>query len=147
MGMRKLFSLLVERYRPMVASICRRYVIEPADVEDAVQETFVKLSRRAHEVSGEVGTWLATVAGTTALDFSRRSLRERVRRKRLAVERQEENNGVAGGTVVPSWRAVEMRLKEALEGLDPAMKSLVMARFFTGQRDCVVGAAARWIGS
>src|SRR5690349_1729788 len=95
------FARVVTEYRPMVAGICRKYVIEPGDVEDAVQETFVKLARRAEQIEGDAGAWLATVAGTTALDYARRSLRERARRKRLAELREDTV------PAVPSWGVLE----------------------------------------
>jgi RNA polymerase sigma factor (sigma-70 family) len=120
----------VAEYRPLVMGVCRRYVVEPADVEDAAQETFVKLARQAEEIRGELGAWLSTVASTTALDYARRSLRERTRRQRLASAPKHANQEAMS---MPSWLAVETCLKSALDGLDGEMRSVVLARFFSGE--------------
>ena len=64
------FARVVAEYRAVVTSICRRYVVDPADAEDAVQETFVKLARRAETITGDVGAWLSSVARVVWLPWA-----------------------------------------------------------------------------
>ena len=42
-GERQAWDALVERYAPLIWSICRRHRLEAADAEDAAQNTWLKL--------------------------------------------------------------------------------------------------------
>ncbi len=63
------FDSLVEEHRRMVESTCVS-VLGPSssDLDDAVQETFIKLARSATAIHGNVGAWLHRCARTTAID-------------------------------------------------------------------------------
>jgi RNA polymerase sigma-70 factor (ECF subfamily) len=71
------FRGLVEAYGPLVRRICRR-VLRSDLAEDAVQETFLRLSRQPRAVD-DLGGWLYRTALNAAID-QRRS--ERARRER-----------------------------------------------------------------
>jgi RNA polymerase sigma factor (sigma-70 family) len=77
------FEALVERHGPMVLSVCRNLVKDPAETEDAFQATFVILVRKAGSirVDGSLAGWLYRVAYRVALqansDASRRNAVER----------------------------------------------------------------------
>ena len=43
-GERQAWDALVERYAPLILSICRRYRLEAADAEDAAQNVWLKLA-------------------------------------------------------------------------------------------------------
>lgn len=62
-------SELVRRHRATVWSVCRRILGQQADVEDAVQATFLLLLRRARDLAKPelVGSWLYSVARKVAL--------------------------------------------------------------------------------
>ncbi len=47
------FHELVERHRGRVHAICQRYFRDPTDAEDATQETFLTVLRRAGTFRGE----------------------------------------------------------------------------------------------
>lgn len=68
------FAALVKRHGPLVAAVCRRHLRQPADVDDAVQATFLVLARKAGSVHTAVGPWLYRVAERTAAKL-RRSVR------------------------------------------------------------------------
>ncbi|MFE7064019.1 RNA polymerase sigma factor [Sutcliffiella sp. NPDC057660] len=55
------------------------------DVEDLVQETFVKAVRNIHKFKGEASprTWLISIARNVAIDESRRRRKEETKRNRL----------------------------------------------------------------
>jgi RNA polymerase sigma factor (sigma-70 family) len=58
------FALLVERHGPMVLSVCRRFLSDPNDVDDAFQATFLVLVRKAAGLRRKelLGNWLYGVA-------------------------------------------------------------------------------------
>ena len=77
------FEALLARHGPLVLGVCRRYLTDQADVEDAFQATFLVLLRKARSLRKRelVANWLYGVACRTALraktDAARRRFRER----------------------------------------------------------------------
>jgi RNA polymerase sigma factor (sigma-70 family) len=59
------FEVLVWRHGGLVRGVCRRYLVDPNDIDDATQAAFIALARRAHSVRS-VGPWLARVAAHAA---------------------------------------------------------------------------------
>jgi RNA polymerase sigma-70 factor (ECF subfamily) len=82
------FHELVREHQGMVYSTCLRVLRHPsAEVDEAVQDTFLKLARSAGEIRGNVAAWLNACAHTTALDRRRRQ------RSRAWRERELEDDG------------------------------------------------------
>jgi RNA polymerase sigma factor (sigma-70 family) len=126
---RATYERLVETHRPMVASVCRRYLRDPEDVDDVVQETFLKLAGHIDSVSGSLGAWLASTAQAASVDLIRRSVRERNRRQGLA---QLGGSGAAAGRDVEQLavrESIRLRLHEALLVIDPAAREMLTERF------------------
>jgi RNA polymerase sigma factor (sigma-70 family) len=63
------FEALVARHGPMVLGVCRRWLRDPNDVEDAFQATFLVLVRKAGTLRRHdlLGNWLYGVAHRVAL--------------------------------------------------------------------------------
>src|SRR3954447_9888146 len=78
-GSRCDYERLVETYRPLVHSVCRRFLRHGPDVDDASQETFLKFARHRLTIHGSVAGWLSSTASATSLDLIRRATRERRR--------------------------------------------------------------------
>ncbi|HYE08446.1 MAG TPA: sigma-70 family RNA polymerase sigma factor [Planctomycetota bacterium] len=55
-----------------VRAVCGRILRRPSDVEDAVQETFIKFARSAERIHTNVDAWLCACARTTAMDTAKR---------------------------------------------------------------------------
>jgi RNA polymerase sigma factor (sigma-70 family) len=76
------FEALVSRHGPMVLSVCRRLLNDPADVDDAFQATFLVFVRRAATIRDRrrLGSWLYGVAhriaGRARQEAARRRSRE-----------------------------------------------------------------------
>src|SRR5690348_4378589 len=81
---RRAYERLVDTHRPLVRAVCRRWLRDPDDVDDVVQETFLKLAGHIDQVNGSVAAWLTTTAQANSVDLIRRSVRQRNRRRALA---------------------------------------------------------------
>jgi RNA polymerase sigma factor (sigma-70 family) len=79
------FQALVERHGPMVFRVCTRFLVDPNDVEDAFQSTFLVLFLQAKRIRDResVAAWLhgvaARVAARASVDAARRRTIERRR--------------------------------------------------------------------
>ena len=85
------FEAIVARHGPMVLSVCRRWLRDPNDVDDAFQATFLVLVRKAGSLRqrGLLGNWLYGVAYKVAVrartDSARRQAMEKNVKSDLAV--------------------------------------------------------------
>jgi RNA polymerase sigma-70 factor (ECF subfamily) len=68
------FQLLVERYQERIFSLARHYTRNPVDVEDLVQDTFLKAFSRLDTFQRQSSffTWLYRIAVNTILDGIKR---------------------------------------------------------------------------
>ena len=108
------FEALVHRHGPMVLSLCRRYLREPSDVEDAFQATFLVLVRKGPSIRQRqlLSSWLYGVAYKV-------SMRARsIRRKRQA---RENGRGRHPGI---SCRILHLESAEAGQILDQELNRL-----------------------
>jgi RNA polymerase sigma factor (sigma-70 family) len=111
-------------YRPLVLSVCRRYLRKPEDIMDASQETYLKLIK--HVASGHqlTGGWIWTAAYTTCVDFVRRSTAERRKRE------ESVYSAMADAGEMLLREAVRRRVGDALLQLDSSTRELIVARFY-----------------
>lgn len=74
------FQLLVERYQGRMFALVRHYTKSPVEIEDIVQDTFLKAYRRLASFQQQASfyTWLCRIAINTSLDFLKRSGRNPV---------------------------------------------------------------------
>ena len=72
------WSHLVERFDGMLRSVARSYRLSPADVDDAVQATWVQLYEHVDSVrdTAAVAAWLATTVRRQSLHILQRRVRE-----------------------------------------------------------------------
>ncbi len=100
------FAALVRRHAGMVWNVCRRWLTNPVDAEDAFQATFLVLVRRAHSINRpeQLANWLYGVAIHAA-----RKIRDRsVRRQRTEFQRNALDD-------IPARHAVEPELTYLLD--------------------------------
>jgi len=72
-GYRSAYDEIYRRYQPMAQRICRRYLPNPADAEEAAQETMLRVLRSLQEFNGRyaVRAWVARIATNVCLDALR----------------------------------------------------------------------------
>ncbi len=77
------FEEIVARHGPMVLGVCRRWLTNPSDVEDAIQAVFLILVRKAATLKdrNSLSSWLygvsLRVARRARIAAARRASRER----------------------------------------------------------------------
>lgn len=78
-GVVQAFDLLVERYWERLSFYLYRFVKDERQVEDLLQETFLRVHRNRHsfEPIAKFSTWLYTIAGNLARSEYRRRKRQR----------------------------------------------------------------------
>lgn len=123
------FRELVTRYRRRIYGICYRYFGDHDEAEEATQETFVLLVRRAGQFRGEsrLSTWIYRIAVNACHDLARHD----ARRPRTPVA---DVAAVAGSTPDPASAPPEVaaghelaeRLQEALLRLDEVSRACVI---------------------
>ena len=74
------FQLLIERYQDRIFALARHYTKNAVEIEDIVQDTFLKVYRRLEtfQRQSSFSTWLYRIAVNTALDFLKRTGRSPV---------------------------------------------------------------------
>ncbi|MBK8180235.1 MAG: sigma-70 family RNA polymerase sigma factor [Planctomycetes bacterium] len=90
------FQLLVERYQDRMFGLVRHYTRNPVEIEDIVQDTFLKAFARlaSFQQQSSFYTWLCRIAINTALDFHKRHGRNPVQ----SVEDPELTQGAEGAS-------------------------------------------------
>ena len=109
-GSSSAFDELYRMHHVRVRAVARRYLRDPRDVEEAVQDTFVKAFKALPRFNGNfrTGAWLGRIAVNTAIDISRKN----VRRPELSVLEGHEGGSTAGADemIVGSGPDVEAAL-------------------------------------
>jgi RNA polymerase sigma-70 factor (ECF subfamily) len=120
------FAQLVDCYQRLILSTCRRRLHDAADLDDAVQETFLRMAKAAGTLRNNVGAWLHRCAVNVSTDYNRR------RDARLRHESQAVQNPAASAA---QQELAELRehLDAALEKLDTSERELIVRRFFIGR--------------
>ena len=134
-----------------------RILRNPADAEEVLQETFVRVWSRAETYDALLGSpaaWVIRIARNRAIDL----LRARRARADIAVERAAHAGDDAPRSVEPTQRdtpetALEGRtiaavVRTALATLTPAQRELIEAAFFEGSLtpSSRTGSGCRWNG-
>lgn len=124
------FDALVDRYERRVFGICYRYFGNTADAEEAAQDAFVALYRRAHTFRGDakLSTWLYRVARNACNDLARKQ----ARRPQPAATDPEALGSATPADDVLERRELALVLQQALAALDEPYRSAVVAHTVQG---------------
>jgi len=124
------FDRLVVRHSPRVYAVCLRYFGNAADAEDALQDTFVTLLRRAETFRGTAAfsTWLHRVAMNACHDLSRR----RARRPRSTGDDVERLAEMAAPDDPLAALELGLELERALSVLDETTRAAVVLHDVAG---------------
>ena len=129
------FAEVVTQYQSLVFATCRRQLRNPADVEDAVQETFLRLAQKASQLHTNLGAWLHTCAVNVSIDINRRR-QSRARHESAAANATAKDD--------PDRALADLRehLDVALQKLSESQRELIIERFFKGTSQVDLAARA-----
>ena len=129
------FQRLVERYQDRLFALARSYTKSPVEIEDVVQDAFLKAFRRLDTFHHDSSfyTWLYRIALNTILDFLKRRGRSPVQ----AVEDPEVLSGPATREgFAPDARLESEEIAEitrsVLEELPEIFRTVLVLREFEG---------------
>ncbi|MFL5339761.1 MAG: sigma-70 family RNA polymerase sigma factor [Gemmataceae bacterium] len=122
------FETLVQRYGPLVFSLCKRVLTHEQDAEDAFQATFLVLARKAASISrrDRVGSWLYSVAYHIA-----QHARDKKARRPMLVSNL---TGVAAAERTPEveWRDLRPVLDDEVHRLPDKYRVPFLMYYFEG---------------
>jgi RNA polymerase sigma-70 factor (ECF subfamily) len=144
-GDRNAAACLYERHVDRVHRICYRIVLDPSQVQDCVQEVWLKVFRKLGRFRCErsfVG-WLNTLTANTAIDHYRRLVRRGHQvngtRTQPAAEAADENPGERR----LDSAFVHERIRDALETISVKQRTAFILRYY---EDAPVAEIARTLG-
>jgi RNA polymerase sigma-70 factor (ECF subfamily) len=127
------FQLLVERYSDRLFALARHYTQNPVEIEDVIQESFLKAFRRLDTFHHQSSfyTWIYRIATNTILDFLKRRGRSPIQTVEdpEILARPEPTDGFAPGANLEREEIAEVTHKVLAELPDIFRTVLVMREF------------------
>jgi RNA polymerase sigma factor (sigma-70 family) len=133
------FAALLERHGPLVLSVCRRFLSDANDVDDAFQATFVILACKANTIrkQSSIASWLFGVAARVSA-----RMKHQVSRRR-ACENQTLEQKTSQLPADVSWRELCVALHEEMRQLPEKQRLPLLLCYWDGQSQ---EEAARYLG-
>ncbi|MFC1633418.1 RNA polymerase sigma factor [Planctomycetota bacterium] len=131
-GDREAAAWLYHRHVEKVHRICYRIVMDSSQVQDCVQEVWLKVFRSLDRfrLGRSFAAWLNTVAAHTAIDYYRRWIKQRNRLdihkthvKALATDQQP-------GSHSSDEALIQQKIQEALEEISVNQRAAFTLRYF-----------------
>jgi RNA polymerase sigma-70 factor (ECF subfamily) len=124
------YDELVRRYRRRVFGICLQYFHDAAEAEDAAQDAFVALLRKASTFAGTAAfsTWMYRVTTNACNDIARK----RARRPRTTGDDFERLGETPDMTDLLATRELGVELEQALAKLDPEFRQVILLHDVAG---------------
>jgi RNA polymerase sigma factor (sigma-70 family) len=133
------FEALLHRHGPLVFGVCRRFLYNPQDAEDAFQATFLVLARKADSVAprSQLGHWLYGVACRVA-----------ARARKTALLRAREHSGADLAAVPGAEEQVDSDLApllhEEVQRLPDKYRRPVMLCYLEGKTNEEAAHQLQW---
>ena len=144
-GDRNAAAWLYDRHVDRVHRICYRIVLDPSQVQDCVQEVWLKVFRKLGQFSCDksFAAWLNAVTANTAIDYYRKWIRHR-----NYINNGEIQPGTATTDENPGHRQldsahIQQRIREALEKISVNQRTAFVLRYY---EDMPVAEIAQTLG-
>ena len=139
---------LYDRHGPVMYSLARSIVSEPADAEEVVADAFLQIWRGATQYDrgrASVGAFLAVVTRSRALDVVRARGRRSAAEDRAAAWNKSGLAIALSASDVAPDHAVELRetravVRRALDALPEAQKEVILLAYFGGYSQTEIAA-------
>jgi RNA polymerase sigma-70 factor (ECF subfamily) len=125
---------LYSRFAPRIYGLGMVMLGNPSQAEDLVQDTFVKVWRKAdtyEEARGSLDTWILLIARSLAIDL----LRRRVLEARILAEKERpsEASDEPGPERIAETMDLADRAKRAMGALTPQQRAAIELAYFGGK--------------
>lgn len=126
---------LIELHSPMLTGLCLHLCQNRADAEDLFQDTWERVLKesRKRDLSDitYAKAWIARICTNLYIDRARKKTRER----RAEFDSNEEKEAFLQNIPDSSRREEYGELYDALERLNPGLKSVIVLKYFYGYSD------------
>lgn len=135
------FARLVELYQKPVFNLCYRMLGEPAEAEDAAQETFLRAYRslRRYDDNRPFGTWLLSIAAHYCIDKLRKQRMSTVSTDGVESYQLTDNHPGPEGAL--AQREEQRMVQELLQELNPIERAAVVMYYWYDYSYAEIGAA------
>jgi RNA polymerase sigma-70 factor (ECF subfamily) len=119
---------IIRHHERAILKTCRRWLHDRQDVEDAAQETYLRLFRMSDDVRTNAAGLAYTCAVHVSIDINRRRRTRRQREAVVAAEasrRQLDHPRHAGNE-----GQIEHEVHTALQKLEPRLRDLIVQKYF-----------------
>ena len=130
-GQTSAFETLVTRYQPKIFGVVRRYARRETDVQDIVQEIFVKVFQKLDTFRADAPFehWLMRLAVRTCYDFLRQQQRNREHNITDLGDSERESDVLERSSIDPSQTERAVAVRDLIEGvlsqLSPAARMVI----------------------
>jgi RNA polymerase sigma factor (sigma-70 family) len=118
------FAEIIRRHAGLVYAAALRILADVDRASDVAQETFLQLTKDAHNVTGSLPGWLHRVATHKAIDQMRRDASRKRREAEYVADKPRE---------VSDWKDLSRYIDEELNRLDRETRDILIAHFLQGQ--------------
>lgn len=131
-GDRNAAAWLYNRHVDRVHRICYRIVLDPSQVQDCVQEVWLKVFRKLgrFRCDKSFAAWLNSVTANTAIDYYRKWIRHRNRIKSYEIHTKAVAKDENPGNRYPDNALVQRRISEALETISVNQRTAFVLRYY-----------------
>lgn len=129
-GTQEAYDELYRRYIGRVRHVCRRFLHDPQDAEEAAQETFLRSFQALARFNGQyqVGAWLARIASNVCVD----EIRSKHRHFHVVDLGDDDVEELEGGNRPDSSVPDKMELASTLQSITPLHARALMLRTLEG---------------
>ena len=137
------FDTLVKLHAQPVTSVVRRFLDDPNDLEDAVQETFLRAYRNLHRFRGQsaLRTWLIQIALNVCRDRRRTFWKRRVV---LAADTRHTLDATSDGHALAEQTAVQESVDRAIRSLPEKLRLPLVLHAFEELSGAEIAAVLGW---
>ena len=123
---------LYHRHVDRVNRICYRIVLDPSQVQDCVQEVWLKVFRNIDrfQCSKSFTSWLNSISANTAIDYYRKWIKHRNRIESDEIRVRAVATDESPGDRKLDGALIQQRIREALEEISVNQRTAFILRYF-----------------